>query len=94
MRQGNRILLRKEYFMKIYTETSLRDFEFWSGAKYTADHLKPEDLDRIEDELQDLYPEGLDETEVNDLFWFDSDFIAEILGFEDWEALEAAREED
>ena len=28
------------------------------------------------------------DTEINDLFWFEEDFIAELLGFDNWEALE------
>jgi hypothetical protein len=31
--------------MKIYTEKSLRDFEFWSGAKDTVKYLTPCELD-------------------------------------------------
>ena len=27
-------------------------------------------------------------TEINDLFWFEEDFIARLLGFDSWEALE------
>ena len=74
--------------MKIYKEESLRNFEFWSGAKYTAETLTLEELDQIEAILNDLYPDGADETTINDLFWFEDDWIAEMLGFEDWEALE------
>jgi hypothetical protein len=74
--------------MKIYKEESLRSFEFWRGAKYTAETLTCEELDQIESLLEDLYPDGVDETTVNDIFWFEEDWIAEMLGFEDWEALE------
>lgn len=35
--------------MKIYTEKSLRDFEFWSGAKDTVKYLPPCELDRNND---------------------------------------------
>lgn len=35
-----------------------------------------------------MYPDGMSETELNDLLWFEDDTIAEWLGFEDWEALE------
>ena len=34
-----------------------------------------------------MYPEGMDETEINDLFWFEDDLIAQWLGYEDFEAL-------
>lgn len=30
--------------------------------------------------VEELYPEGIDETELNDLLWFESDWIYESLG--------------
>jgi len=59
--------------MKITTDTSLRDFEFWSGAKEISSRLTVEEMDQIEFMLEELYPEGMSETQLNDLFWFDSD---------------------
>lgn len=73
--------------MKIYSEKSLRNFEFWSGAADTVKYLTAEELDTIEATLAELYPEGMSETTVNDLFWFDEDTIAEWLGYDDFDAL-------
>lgn len=73
--------------MKIYTEESLRNFEFWSGAKDTVKYLTDEELDQIEAILEDSYPEGMDETEINDFFWFEDDTIADWLGYLDFEEL-------
>lgn len=74
--------------MKIIIEDKrLRDFEFWSGAKDTVSELTSDDLDTIENILEDAYPDGMTETQINDLFWFDTDIIAEWLGYEDWDAL-------
>ena len=73
--------------MKIYTEESLRNFEFWSGAKDTVKYLTDDELDTIEKMLEELNPEGLSETDINDFFWFDDDTIAEWLGYEDFEEL-------
>ena len=70
--------------MKIYSEISLENFEFWSGAKDTAAALSHSDFDTIETILEDLYPDGVDETTINDIFWFEEDTIAEWLGFRDW----------
>ena len=66
--------------MKIYSEKSLRNFEFWSGAKENANELTGAQLDEVETILEDLYPNGMDETQINDLFWFDFDTIKEWLG--------------
>lgn len=73
--------------MKIYTETSLRDFEFWAGAVDTVGYLTSEELDEIEAILEDTYPEGMDETEINDFFWFEDDTIAEWLGYNNFEEI-------
>ena len=75
--------------MKIYSETSLHNFEFWSGAVDTAKALTYEQLDTIECILEDLCPDGMSDTEINDLFWFEEDTIAEWLGFSSWENFEA-----
>lgn len=74
--------------MKYYKEESLSNFEFWSGAKDRAEVLTVEDFDNIEAQLEDLYPDGMSETDINDFFWFEEDTIAQMLGFSDWEELE------
>ena len=66
--------------MKAYKEMNLRDFEFWSGAKSNAETLTDEQLDMVESILEDAFPDGLDETQINDIFWFDFDTICEWLG--------------
>ena len=71
--------------MKIYSEKSLRNFEFWSGAKENANELTSAQLDEVETILEDLYPEGMDETQINDLFWFEFDTIKEWLNITDEE---------
>ena len=73
--------------MKIYEEKNLRDFEFWSGAKDTAKYLTDEELDTIESMFEDLYPDGMEDTQINDIFWFEDDWIAEMLGYSDFEEL-------
>ena len=73
--------------MKIYTEESLRNFEFWSGAKDTVKYLTDDELDAIEDILTDIYPDGMSETQINDIFWFEDDAIAEWLGYNDFEEI-------
>ena len=77
--------------MKIYEEKSLIDFEFWSGAIYRAEKLTVDEFNQIEVILEELYPDGIDETTINDLFWFEEDTIAEWLGYADFEELEKSR---
>ena len=71
--------------MKIFLDTSIRNFEFWSGAKDTVEELSQQDLDQIEVTLDDIYPEGMTDAQLNDIFWFERDFIAECLGYQNWE---------
>lgn len=75
--------------MKIYSEQSLADFKFWSGAETTAQRIWEEQgsegFDQLEAILEDLYPDGIDETDLNDLLWFDADTVYEWLGIEEEE---------
>ena len=82
--------------MKIITETSLEEFEAWSGGKYTLDVLIEKDLcDRLEQIIEwDIFPDGCTDTELNDFLWFEDDAIAEMLGFSSWEDLENDDEEE
>lgn len=66
--------------MKVSTDKRLRDFEFWSGAKDRADLLTTEELDTLDIELGNQYPDGIDEGELNDLFWFEFDWICHLIG--------------
>ena len=59
--------------MKVYSEVDIRDFEFWEGGKYVADVFSEDDLEEIQDRLEELYPDGMSDTELNDLFWHDED---------------------
>ena len=71
--------------MKITSEMSLKNFKAWSGAKDTLNKLieldKCEDLEFI---LDDLYPNGLTDTQLNDILWFEDEWIFETLGIEEY----------
>ena len=74
-------------------EISLENFEFWSGACYVAEKSTSEEFDVIEELFEDLYPDGMEEMEVNDSFWFEGDTIAQALGYEDEDDLLESRKE-
>lgn len=73
--------------MKIHKEQSLRDFEFWSGATDTVKYLTNDEIDQVENMLEELNPDGMSETEINDFFLFEDDTIAEWLGYSDFEEI-------
>lgn len=79
--------------MKIYKDYYLRDFNFWSGAKDNVKYLTKDDFTVVELELEEMYPDGIEETELNDLFRFDMDEVSKILGFDDFDDLIKIREE-
>lgn len=66
--------------MIITTEKDLTDFDFWSGAVSLSSRLTYTELKQITEQLEDLYLEGMTETQINDLFWFEEDFICDMIG--------------
>lgn len=74
--------------MRVYKEVSGYEFEFWSGAKDRANYLTYDEIEKVFSILEEIYPEGMSETEVNDFFWFEEDTIAEWLGYNSFEEIE------
>lgn len=67
--------------MKVYCELDLENFEAWSGAEDTLDRIRNEGkIGALEAILEDAYPDGIDETELNDLLRFDDEQVFEWLG--------------
>ena len=73
--------------MKIYKDIPLTRFEFWAGGKDTVEELTDSELELIERILKHIYPEGLSAGELNNMFWFERDLIAEWLGYESFEEI-------
>ena len=69
--------------LTVRSEINLSDFDAWSGAISTLDTLIEHDLtEALEDILNELYPEGIDRTTLNDLLWFEDAWIWDALGIE------------
>lgn len=64
--------------MIITKELNLANFNFWAGAKNHS--FTYSELNELEYILKDLFPEGADETQINDLFWFDEEYLCELIG--------------
>lgn len=72
--------------MIIRQEIALRDFKFWSGGADRACNCSNEELDAIEQFLEEIEPEdGWTDGDVNNMFWFEFDTLAQHLGYEDEE---------
>ncbi len=79
--------------MRIYEDIDLKEFEPWAGATYTMGRLTWRELDTLQEAIEEIYPDGLSTTDVNDILWFETDWIAELLGYEDWDTLEEDRDD-
>lgn len=67
--------------MTITYDLDLNSFNAWSGAVDILDRIQREGkCDELERVLEDLYPDGMTETQLNDLLWFDSEQVYEWLG--------------
>ena len=81
--------------MKYYVETSLENFEAWSGGRDTLEVLIEKGLcDTVEAFLEEVLGEDISDTAINDVLWFERDTIADWCGFSSWEALENGEEEE
>ena len=63
--------------MQYTTELNLTNFNFWSGAK--QHYFTYSELKEIEFSL-DGYLEIPTETDINDLFWFEEEFLCKCIG--------------
>jgi hypothetical protein len=81
--------------MKISYELDLDTFEAWSGAVETLDKIKEADkVDEMESLLEEVFPDGCTETELNDYLWFDDEQILQDLGIIEDEEEDEEIEED
>jgi len=65
-----------------YTKTlNLTSFNFWAGAK--QHEFNHSELQELEFHLEDLYHEKPPtETDINDIFWFETELLCEWLGID------------
>ena len=70
--------------MIIVQEIRLYDFNPWSGAVDTLDNIIElggyAACERLEAALMEVYPEGMTETELNDILWFEPEYCYEWAG--------------
>ena len=82
--------------MKYVVENDLYNFEAWSGGKDTLDDLKnlctKAELEMIEECIQDCLSEDtsdiegmVSDTQINDILWFERDWIASLLGYNNYD---------
>ncbi len=74
--------------MKVFDEMDWYDIyrTTWSGARDTVEKIEDEGKgDEFVSLIEELYPEGIDRTALNDILWFDDEWVFESLGIKDEE---------
>ena len=76
--------------MKIVSDISHENFDAWSGAKDVLNRIISNNLcSTLEAILEDLYPDGMTDTQLNDLLRFDSEAVYEWVGLRSEEQIRA-----
>lgn len=58
----------------------------WAGAISTYKTIEEADMiEEFENMVDELYPDGIEEVTLNDILWFESDWILESLGLSEGE---------
>lgn len=69
--------------MKIYTEQSLHYFDAWGQGASTLAALTWDEVETLEEVLEELYPDGIGATQLNDILAYDSDWVYEVVGHDE-----------
>lgn len=82
--------------MKTFNEnTTLSNFNAWSGAVETKERIIEEGkADNFDQLIEELYPDGLSETSLNDILWFEEEWIFEMLRISDEEETDETEENE
>lgn len=77
----NNTAVKKQINEDLKIISGLYDYEPWSGAVDTWKKIVDADMvDALDYYLEDIYPEGLTKTELNDILWFDGEEVLRDLG--------------
>ena len=72
--------------MTVLKRCNLGEFEAWSGAEETLERvIKEGKLKELELLLEEVHGEEIDDTTLNDILWFEDEWIFEQLGIEEEE---------
>jgi len=72
----------------------LKLFKPWGGAKDIWELIISQDkLDDLDKALEDMYPDGLKASELNELLWFETDWVIDTLGIDPTAAAKASEDD-
>ena len=73
--------------MKVTYEFDLSEFKAWSGGAETLEKIRKFDLNHpgamktAQQYIEDCLGDEATETQINDMLWFEDDFILEAIGY-------------
>ena len=86
---------KKELDESLKVICDFSEYKPWSGAISTYARIEEEDkLGELESLLEEIYPEGISMVGINDILWFDWEWVFEELGITDDDEEETEDEED
>lgn len=65
--------------MIIKKESSVQHYGAWNGARDLVNRLTPDEVITIDNWINEEFPDGINETHLNDILWFADDFIIEVV---------------
>ena len=69
--------------MRIVQEMSIVNFKAWAGAVETLNVIVKNNLvEEFDMLMEEIYPQGLTDTQLNDILWFEADWLYEALGMQ------------
>lgn len=81
--------------MALKINIGIEEYEPWAGAVYTwQDIVKENKVEALDYLLDEIYPEGIDEMTLNDILWFDDQWVYRELGMNDYVEDEEEEEEE
>lgn len=67
--------------MKVWKEIDSNNIDLWGNATYTRQCLTTNQVNMILEYLNEMYPQGINATDLNDFFAYNKDEIAVFLGY-------------
>ena len=90
-----RITQRGQKMIITHEINDLYDFQPWAGAVNTYETIVNADKGKqFMNELESIYPDGITDTQLNDLLWFESDWCLELVGLNETDETDDSDESD
>lgn len=69
--------------IKVYKEMNLTDINWSRGAQIVYDLFTEDEIEKLQELLEDSYPDGIEATELDDLFEHEPEQLIDLLGISD-----------